>query len=81
MLPLALLTLVCVVTYTFEIVFGIAGTIMMLALMSFFYDARTLVIYSVLPQILVAEPTHETVHLGLELQQHGRPRTDRHGYG
>lgn len=54
MLPLALLTLVCVVTYTFEIVFGIAGTIMMLALMSFFYDTKTLVIYSVLPQILVA---------------------------
>jgi uncharacterized membrane protein YfcA len=51
---IALLTLVCVLTYTFEIVFGLAGTIMMLVIMTFFMDAKTLVIYSVLPQILVA---------------------------
>jgi len=51
---LALLTLVCVLTYTIEIVFGLAGTILMLALMSLVYDSKTLVIYSILPQILVA---------------------------
>jgi uncharacterized membrane protein YfcA len=49
-----LLTLVCIVTYTFEIVFGLAGTIMMLTVMTFFMDAKALVIYSVLPQILAA---------------------------
>jgi uncharacterized membrane protein YfcA len=51
---IALLTLVCVLTYTFEIVFGLAGTVMMLVVMTFFMDAKTLVVYSVLPQILVA---------------------------
>jgi len=54
MLALVLLTLVCVLTYSFEIVFALAGTILMLPLLSFFYDTKTLVIYSVLPQILVA---------------------------
>ncbi len=51
---LIILTIVCAFTYTFEIVFGLAGTILMLLLLSFLYDAKTLVIYSVLPQILVA---------------------------
>jgi uncharacterized membrane protein YfcA len=54
MLALILLTLVCILTYSFEIVFALAGTILMLPLMSAFYDTKTLVIYSVLPQILVA---------------------------
>ena len=54
MLPIAILTIVCALTYTFEIVFGLAGTILMLPLLSFLYDTKTLVIYSVLPQILVA---------------------------
>jgi hypothetical protein len=54
MLALIALTAVCVVTYTLEITFGLAGTILMLPLMSFFYDTRTLVIYSLMPQILVA---------------------------
>jgi len=49
-----LLTLVCVFTYAFEITFGLAGTIMMLAVMSYFIDAKMLVVYSILPQILVA---------------------------
>lgn len=49
-----LLTVVCMLTYSFEITFGIAGTIMMLTIMTFFTDAKTLVIYSVLPQIMVA---------------------------
>jgi len=48
------LTVVCVFTYAFEITFGLAGTIMMLAAMSYFIDAKTLVIFSILPQILVA---------------------------
>lgn len=47
-----LLTVVCAVTYTFEIVFGLAGTIIMITVMSNFMDAKTLVIYSILPQIL-----------------------------
>jgi uncharacterized membrane protein YfcA len=51
---IALLTIVCVLTYTFEIVFGLAGTIMMVTVMSFFIAPKTLVIYSLLPQILVA---------------------------
>jgi uncharacterized membrane protein YfcA len=54
MISLAFLTLVCVLTYTFEIVFGLAGTILMLPLLSHLYPSKTLVIYSVLPQILVA---------------------------
>src|SRR3990170_276383 len=54
MISLALLTLVSVLTYSFEIVFGLAGTILMLPLLSFLYGTKTLVIYSVLPQILVA---------------------------
>ncbi|MCK4743716.1 MAG: sulfite exporter TauE/SafE family protein [Sulfuriflexus sp.] len=49
-----ILTVVCVFTYAFEITFGLAGTIMMLAAMSYFIDAKMLVIYSILPQILVA---------------------------
>lgn len=47
-----LLTVVCMVTYTFEIIFGLAGTIMMITVMSHFMDTKTLVIYSILPQIL-----------------------------
>jgi len=54
MLPILLLTLVCSITFTFEIVFGLAGTIMMLMVMTLIYDAKTLVIYSILPQILTA---------------------------
>jgi uncharacterized protein len=54
MSALIILTIVCALTYTFEIVFGLAGTILMLPLLSFLYDVKTLVIYSVLPQILVA---------------------------
>lgn len=51
---IAVLTLVCIFAYAFEIAFGLAGTIIMLAAMSFFIDAKVLVIYSILPQILVA---------------------------
>lgn len=54
MIPLVALTLVCAVTYSFEIVFGLAGTVLMLPLLSFVFDTKTLVVYSVLPQVLVA---------------------------
>ena len=53
-MTIALLTLVCMLTYAFEIVFGLAGTIMMLMVMTAFVDARVLVVYSVMPQIMVA---------------------------
>lgn len=49
---MALLITVCALTYSFEIVFGLAGTIMMLPIMGFFIDGKTLVIYSLLPQVL-----------------------------
>lgn len=49
-----ILIIVCIVTYTIEITFGLAGTILMLMIMTFFIDAKTLVIFSILPQILVA---------------------------
>lgn len=49
-----LLTLVCMVAYTIEIIFGLAGTILMVTTMSYFIDTRSVVIYSILPQILVA---------------------------
>ncbi len=49
-----LLTAVCAATYSFEITFGLAGTILMLMVMHFFVDAKTLVIYSALPQIMTA---------------------------
>lgn len=52
-MALALLTLVCVITYIVEITFGLAGTILMLMVLSFVFDTKTLVIYSILPQILV----------------------------
>lgn len=54
MSTLIILIIVCALTYTFEIVFGLAGTILMLPLLSFLFPVKTLVIYSVLPQILVA---------------------------
>ena len=54
MLALITLTIVCIITYTFEIVFGLAGTVVLLTALTWLYDAKTLVIYSTLPQILVA---------------------------
>ncbi|NOX42389.1 MAG: sulfite exporter TauE/SafE family protein [Gammaproteobacteria bacterium] len=53
MLALALLTITCIIAYIFEIIFGLAGTIIMILIMTFLYDSKTLVVYSVLPQILV----------------------------
>ena len=54
MLALTALTIVCIFTYTFEIVFGLAGTVILLTALTWLYDAKTLVIYSAMPQILVA---------------------------
>ncbi|MEK6772069.1 MAG: sulfite exporter TauE/SafE family protein [Pseudomonadota bacterium] len=54
MLALAILIIVCVLTYTVEITFGLAGTVLMLPLLSFWFDSKTLVVYSVMPQILTA---------------------------
>ncbi|MDH3371633.1 MAG: TSUP family transporter, partial [Gammaproteobacteria bacterium] len=54
MSALIILIIVCALTYTFEIVFGLAGTILMIPLLSFLFPVKTLVVYSVLPQILVA---------------------------
>ena len=54
MTSFVILTLVCALTYSFEIVFGLAGTVLMLPLLIWLYDVKTLVVYSVLPQILVA---------------------------
>lgn len=54
MLALIALTIVCILTYTFEIVFGLAGTILLLTALTWLYDAKTLVIYSAMPQMLVA---------------------------
>lgn len=51
---LILLTVVCVLSYSFEIVFGLAGTIIMVAIMSLFVAPQVLVVYSILPQIMVA---------------------------
>jgi len=50
---LALLILVCAATYSFEIVFGLAGTVIMLPIMGLFLDSKTLVVYSILPQFIV----------------------------
>jgi uncharacterized membrane protein YfcA len=67
MLALIALTIVCIFTYTFEIVFGLAGTVVLLTVLTWLYDAKTLVIYSALPQILVAVigllRSPRTVHL------------------
>jgi uncharacterized membrane protein YfcA len=45
---------VCSITYSFEMAFGLAGTVLMLPVLSFFFESKTLVIYSILPQMLVA---------------------------
>lgn len=54
MTSLIILVIICAITYSVEIVFGLGGTILMLPLLTWFFDAKTLVIYSVVPQILVA---------------------------
>ncbi|MHB1950838.1 MAG: TSUP family transporter [Acidiferrobacteraceae bacterium] len=47
------LTAAAAATYSFEIVFGLGGTMLLLPVMRFLFDAKTLVMYSAMPQILV----------------------------
>ncbi len=54
MIGLIILVIVCSITYSIEIIFGLGGTILMLPLLTWYFDAKTLVIYSVVPQIMVA---------------------------
>lgn len=67
-----LLTVVCAVTYTIEIMFGLAGTILMVLVMSSFLPTKTLVVFSCLPQILVGTigliRSPRTVELGYLLR-------------
>jgi len=67
-LALIILTLVAVLTYTVEITFGLAGTVLMLPILSFWFDSKTLVIYSVMPQIMTA-----SIGLG-RARRHVEPR-------
>lgn len=53
MAALLLLSVVSAATYAFEIIFGLGGTILMLPLLAPLFGAKTLVIYSAFPQILV----------------------------
>jgi len=49
-----ILTVVCAVTYAIEIMFGLGGTTLMLPVMRAWFPEKTLVVYSVMPQIMVA---------------------------
>ena len=51
---LVILTLVCAVTYAVEIVFGLGGTVLMVPLLRWWFPEKTLIMFSVLPQIMVA---------------------------
>lgn len=51
---ISILIFVCSITYSIQMIFGIGGTILMIPALSFFFDVKTLIIYSILPQILVA---------------------------
>ncbi len=65
---MTLLVAVCALTYSFEIVFGLAGTILMLPILGFFFDSKTLVVYSLLPQLLVAGIALLRSHRKLEVK-------------
>ena len=53
MTALLALGIIGALTYSFEIVFGLGGTILLLPLLSPWFDAKTLVIFSAFPQLLV----------------------------
>ena len=65
MTALLVLGVAAALTYSFEIVFGLGGTILLLPLLSPWFDAKTLVIFSAFPQLLVGTiglaGTHRTV--------------------
>ena len=67
-LSMTLLVAVCALTYSFEIVFGLAGTILMLPVLGFVFDSKTLVVYSLLPQLLVAGIALLRSHRKLDLK-------------
>jgi uncharacterized membrane protein YfcA len=67
-LLMTLLVAVCALTYSFEIVFGLAGTVLMLPILGFFFDSKTLVVYSLLPQLLVAFIALAHSHRKLDLK-------------
>lgn len=75
MLLLIALTVVCSITYTIEIMFGLAGTVLMLLALSPFFPTKTLVVFSCLPQILVGAigliRSPRTVDLGYLLRMLG----------
>ncbi len=50
---LIFLIITCSITYSFEIIFGLAGTIIMLPILGLVFEGKTLVIYSLLPQMMV----------------------------
>ena len=50
-MTLALLIVVCCLTYSFEAIFGLAGTILMMPIGVLIMDAKTLVIFALLPQL------------------------------
>lgn len=47
------ITITSILAFSFEIVFGIAGTILLIMILGFFIDVRLLVVYSLMPQLLV----------------------------
>lgn len=53
MAALLALGIIGALTYSFEIVFGLGGTILLLPLLSPWFEAKTLVIFSAFPQLLV----------------------------
>lgn len=59
---LALLTLICCVTFSFEIVFGLAGTVLMMPVATLLYDPKTLVVFSLLPQLTTSSVALATSH-------------------
>lgn len=62
MTTIVILTLAACAAYSFEVVFGLAGTVLLIAGLGFYVDPRFLVVYSLMPQVsgqliaLVATP-------------------------
>lgn len=46
------LIILCCLTYSFEIVFGLAGTVLVMPLASSLYDVKLVIVYLLLPQLL-----------------------------
>lgn len=50
-MSLFILSVVVSLVYCFEIVYGLAGTVILIPIMSFFFPTKVLVVYSILPQM------------------------------